>query len=724
MSSSSWNNNKKWSSIRNDHNDKGTCSRRQTTIQIRKQRKEDMLRRKRGIQSSTRISVQGSITDSLVINQWDEKLHGVIDQYCMNHPSRNHLVDGNNIDVRHPIILLYESFTTIPHTNIVYTLEQCIRSNNVLYGNRFFQNLIYDVQIVEYAEMAAIIFVEITSIHFSTLSKTTNNDLSAIDDDSNYYGPNIISNNRLPYWYELFRTTDPMKTNNVQTAYEYTLLPTLIQIINAETTSINVVELLCNMLGNVVLQQWDGSNTNTNSTINRKNQQPTMTFMEELVTPTNWSILIHKLPYSCYCCSCIIRVDTIHYAMDFLSPLQQNNNNKNNNSFTNDTFSKLLLDNERCVETVWMLEGLTRREIQAVDVLFSIPNDNNASTPSTTQLSLQLIQQIHNHTVALTVTSDSESHHQNTTKNENLSKYFLVPALRTIANIAVAFEEQHHFVKFLQQPLLIISINYLLEERMLIDAIYTANTLLYMVCRTESVLIETRNEPLSTLMRNLIRNFIPRLVHIVTNHSNPSEWRRESMLCIVDVVIDYCTIYDISQSIVQEYVWHTDFPSNHHHHTSLMQSLLDMLKGNDNDIINSTMKLTNRLLRTISESRKFFMNLNGVEKLEDICSTTNTTYDEHTQELAVQLLEEYFDYDNDDIDDIESDMNQNGTVIEQTSKVNEFSFGVPSSTYVATGSSIGSSYMSDMSFQQEQQPPTVGRGRGRVIPAWMAQQQH
>jgi hypothetical protein len=449
-----------------------------------------------------------------------------------------------------------------------------------------------------------------------------------------------------------------------------------------------VVETLCNVVGNLVLQQWDSDVIITPT--------PSLYFMEALVTTSFWSILVSRLPVSSYCCACIIRVDTVHFAMDFLRPFQDK---------IPETFSNLLLNHETYdVETVWMLEGLTRRETAAVNVLFSM---NEFSTTAQNSLLSQLIQRIHYHTeIVLGISGSSSSN-----RNVDTSKAFLVPALRVIGNVAVALDSDRQML--LSQPLLLQAINCLLDQRtssnaatVIVDVIQTVCNLLILGSNSTAGLSSNY-----TLFLDIFTShFLPRLVRICTDENSRREWKRESVLCIAHVLVNYCN-HDVSTLLLQEVIWNNNQQTQGN---VLMQSLLDMIQAHDTDVVFAVMTLLDRLLRTINDSLAVFKDMNGVDKLERICSTTQA-YDYKTQELAAQLMDDYFDSD----DDEENEMKRTDSTTNPSIVMNQFAFGGVSSNVASNGH--GWHQSSEMTV--EQHVASNGRGRGRVLPAWLAQQQ-
>jgi DNA phosphorothioation-dependent restriction protein DptG len=146
------------------------------------------------------------------------------------------------------------------------------------------------------------------------------------------------------------------------------------------------------------------------------------------------------------------------------------------------------------------------------------------------------------------------------------------------------------------------------------------------------------------------------------------------------------------------------------HPTLLIESLVVALQWSDMDAVLSALRLLNAIIRTNDDSRIIFMNTNGIDVLNDICSSTEHQHDENIQDLAVQLLEDYFETENDD-QDIYNDKDDNQVL--PLSNHNTFTFGISSTT----------SESSTIAFPQQQPTPrSTGRGRGCVLPAWMTQQ--
>lgn len=331
---------------------------RQNAIQIRKRRKEEVLRRKRSGLLSLSISMPVEILDD---SNNQEACRAAFKAYMQ---STQPLDQGIN-DA--PIVLLHQRFASTARDSIINALEQWLLENSSN-GRKFIFRLVADLQNPTTISMAASILLEITSMQFRDSVKSQSD---------SYYGPSGIASHGIPNWCDLFVSKDIEYTCNY--------LPLLFQRIEDPTTDVAVVETLCNIVGNIVLQQWD-SDTVTQSS-------PSLFFLSELVTPYFWSILIQKLPVSSYCCACIVRVDNVHLAMDFLRPSVPGTGGN-----IVEVIINLLLLESCSTEAAWIVEGLTRREAEAVFVLCCL--DGTAATQPSPLLS-QLIERIHFHTERL-----------------------------------------------------------------------------------------------------------------------------------------------------------------------------------------------------------------------------------------------------------------------------------------------------------------------------------
>jgi hypothetical protein len=613
---------------------------RQNAIQIRKRRKEEVLRRKRSDLSAQSVATSVQNQDDAA-NQ--EACRAAFNAYVQSPLHSDHLMKDE------PILLLHQGFASTARDSMMMALEQWLLES-FSNGRNLILRLMTDLQNPRIMSMAASILLEITSMQFR---------ISVTHQSDSYYGPSSVTSHGIPNWCDLFVSKDVDYTCNY--------VPILFQRIEDPSTDLAVVEILCNVIGNIVLQQRD------NDAVSQS--PPSLCFMNELVTPYFWSILLQKLPVSCYCCACIVRVDTVHLGMDFLRPSIPGGGVN-----VVETMAALFLLDTCCTEAAWMVEGLTRREAEAVLVMCFL-DGTAAIQPSS--LLLRLIERMHYHAERLLDISGSIS-----VSDLDVSKAFLVPSLRAMGNIAFALKSLRRILQL--QPLLVQMMDWLLENpsAVMVDVIHTSWNLLI-----------ADGLDANAFMDVFVSHFLPRLTRILTDEQSRIEWRRESALCIVDVVIDNCPDRSISQSMLNDFIGNQ--PLNKE---KLIHALVEMTQGPDADGVLASMKLLDRLLRTRQDSHEFFSGANGVEVLDRICSSTETQEDYATQELAANLMDDYFD----GTEENESDP------IDTTRSFNSFS-------RENAGVSNGSWHLS-ATAQQHSHPN--GRGRGRVLPAWVVQEQH
>jgi hypothetical protein len=733
---------------------RGMNRRRDHAIQIRKERKENVLRKRRLLQGGSNIvsdkdgnsiaTAESTQQQPLISEQEQfDSFRQILAVYCCqptaspnNSPEYSYQaldnVRGAFYQASSNVVkgVLRQLLDTVDHSALNTTSSDSTTS--VYDGRLLVSRLIYDLTTTKDPAVCLTILSVILQISSVSSSVTSNSTMSVGDgkmkisssmndlndtygDDPNYsyYGRNTIR------WTDLLLESHPTGV---------TLLSVLLQILTksvAISSSPEIIETSCTIIGNLVQDEKASS----------------ASALLDSLLPQYWYVFVQHLPVSSYCCAALLRMDCKHYGIEFCS-VQNNQDSMNNDSNYNSNRSKqsgftqlqicALLENEKtAIDAAWILDGLCRREDDAIDFLCQPPNVLST-----------LVQQLYNRTIVLSSPN---------TVGEDIYE-FLIPALRAFGNIGTACEGR--FVPLLLCDTLsqfLTSINTLLEiptsgktstmfSSIFVEAAYVAGCLL-----TDA---GWPNHPSTTIA---VRNLVPRLKAVLLLTKTTFEIRVAAISALANAFreppspvleIDHinpfsCTSHQlkaISNDILTNILW-----NNPEENLSLMRSLVDLLHVKDSDAVLSSLQVIDRFLRTGSESeilsvRTSFEECDGVDALERIGDVFPSTSTEAL--LAADLLNEFFDDDEDkdsNLDNIQHSLS-NSPVLQD----NQFVFGLPANSLGPCGittSTFNTSINPDRGAMMTSPPtenplsaalllstmPIGSKGRGKPIPAWMTQ---
>ena len=511
-----------------------------------------------------------------------------------------------------------------------------------------------------------LILLDISSHDRSSDKNYNNNNNNNKDQEESYYG------RPPPRWCDILLET----TNLVPQLIHYLIAipsPSTSSTKNEDdSTNINIVitETIANIIGNLL------------------QDAPSQTLPQVLPV---WDPLVQKLPSTAYLCAAAVRQDGHHYGTDFLQAL------------TPHVVAKLLHTNP--YDAVWILEGLSKREEAAIDILCS-----------STDLLAAFAQSLEKHIY----TND---------------KQFLVPALKAMANFCGS---ARHVISFLSLQLpptadpnntmdtessqSVSSVNGFIP---LVAAILD-NGQIVDVLPVVSALVSESGIPNHPATMIAFPVLVPRLIQLVCSDQAVFYWKREAVWAMNEALCDYSTNDDNAsnsnsgnsntrnnvkstlETLALTFFWNEHLPVPR---DRFLEALADLLMGPDLDATTAVMHLLDKLLRMVPASRSEFETAAaGVHCLEQICVRGSSSGDwEVAANLAANLLDDFFDTEEDD--DIamqgfyfganEAGQNQVSFGMQQQHQRGDFDFSQSGfSTPAPTGTSRG-------------------RGRGMTLPAWM-----
>jgi Importin beta binding domain len=621
--------------------------RRDEALQIRKQHKDNSLRRRRGLTAT--VSTESSVASNDAKQR--ELVSASLESYLKlpDHPEPL------------KVALLSSNRTTIK-----LALAELLDRDGQAKARALVASLMNNLQTKETRETALRVLLEITS---SVTSESTNDTSRSMniasedkgDDDAqyNYYGQAALR------WSDLFVSREACSTGST-IGSSTSLLQILLWLLQQPEPSPDAavgIELICHALGNMV-------------------QDSPSTILGLLVN--HWALLVSHWPYSAYCCATIVRHDHVHYGMDFLAAL------------TSSHLSRLLAVHQTNItaatDAAWILEGLTRREDNAVHALCQSGTEQHSAPAPLIHLLLQCMD-----------ASSSAALNQGAS-NVQLHVYFLTPALRTVCNLAWACNRRFLDV-VLSNEWLMPAINRLLESSLvLVDAIYVASA-----CLAPSRMDGPTAPQGGSIHRQTLSNFIPRLVAIVTSHATRLECKREAVAALANVILESGTTeHSDGNYILRTWVWPSE--ASMAYRESICLSLIALIQVPDTDAVVCALHILNRLLRSINSSRKVFDLVGGVAVLEELCTKNSS---EGITQMAIDLYDEFFDNDEDDGVELALAGSHPGIVDSQFS------------LQAALGNGDGNrfNFAPSPSMDEAHSPQSVGRGRGRTMPAWMQHHQ-
>jgi len=666
-------------------------------VQIRKQRKEQVLRRKRGLPSSHAAAAAaggGGVANSTGTSSLETCLAAYLqnprDLSC--HKQLENALSLANNSVTAVGTTTEAAAAAAAGTTTATDFLQRLLDEEQAKARALVSNLIDSVQqsqVMLLRESALGILLEVSSSVKSQQDTTYSGCTTTNNDD--YYGRPPLR------WSDILVSTEERQPNVVMVLLSLLPPPQLQQqqhqpAINAGDST---VETILNILGNLVQDSPQALS---------------------ILLP-HWAILTSHLPASAYCCAAIIRNDQTHYAMDFLQAQQP----QQQHHISPLQLTQLLRDDRTAVEAAWILEGLSRREDEAVHFLcgrrgrrmVEEEEEEETAAEETDMLLPCLIQRIH--------------HHSTTSSTTTASKEFLVPALRAVGNLCTACEGQY-VVDFLQQqqPAFVEAMNRLLEQKTVLDAVSVAGSLL-----TDAGL------PGHPSTDTALPNFLPRLIAILLSEHSTFAWKRDAAFAISNAVASSSSfsqlpssspgavvVYEHDDALLQRmeiesyrlaqlryYVW-TDSEEHQHRLMQVLGGEFLKMSSQSHEAVVPALEILDKLVRNIEASRFLFDSHGGVDLLEDVCANSSGSTTDEAAEIAARLIDDIFDTDDGDSIDYEA-----SSLSMPAIENNQFVFG---------GAPAMAAFRSDSATSMETTTPPqagAGRGRGRTMPAWMVQQQ-
>ena len=371
----------------------------------------------------------------------------------------------------------------------------------------------------------------------------------------------------------------------------------------------------------------------------------------------NWALVVQQLPMSSFLCAALIRHDISHAGRDFLRDL------------TPRRIADLLLlqssSSLSCRDAAWILEGLSRREVEAIKILCRDRELVDAWIVSMCR------------TVAEDTPSDTKG-------------LFLHPAFRAVGNV-VAGSNGEFAEPFLSSEKFLSMFSTALQRGLTVEAAKLAGCFLLHV----------------DVAPEVAETFVPRLVDILVFPSAVYEWKMEAawsiyMSCLDDEPPpDQVGPQARRNDFVQLFLW-IKVPEQQRQ--AVLQSLVELLSSEDMDAVTASVTIIDRILRVVPGSCTVFASIDGgIECLETLCVRGGDSSElEMAASLAADLLDDFFE---DEEDSSQGDI----AGIEPAAKGDQLVFGQQVSSNAA------------FDFGNASVPSSGrGRGRGMTLPAWMS----
>jgi Importin beta binding domain len=380
----------------------------------------------------------------------------------------------------------------------------------------------------------------------------------------------------------------------------------------------------------------------------------------------HWNVLVQELPLTSYVCAVVLRKDSTTLGTNYMS------------SLTPAKLTMLLQSDETAVEASWMLESLSWREESVVQALCQ----DALLLPA---LSDRLLHAAH-----------------------HMIPEFVVPTLQALKNLAVACDG-HCIPRLLSIPQLVQACCLLLDNGLAMDILPLAAAFM---CDAG-----LSGHPSTNVA---VPAFLPRVLHIIAHPGSTLPWRREAAWAVCSALREppETDSYDLPvevQTPLDSFL--TTFLWNDKSREQIMESLVDLLQRPDTTAVLSSLEILDYWLRYIPLSRELFEELSGVDKLDLVCSRAIGVYSNELEEastIAAALLDDFFEDVHDD--ESHSDPLHGGF---DKSSASTLPMNLQSQYVFRAPPSVG---VFDFSAQASPNSTTrggMGRGRDRTIPAWM-----
>jgi hypothetical protein len=389
----------------------------------------------------------------------------------------------------------------------------------------------------------------------------------------------------------------------------------------------------------------------------------------------HWNVLIEALPYSSFCCASVLRQDQTTLGMTFFQPPH------NSTSYLVHLFQQQNDGSTTAIHAAWMLQGLSFREDAVVDYLC-----NDLPLMETVILAFQ------------------HAHAQD-------DRDLLIPLVQATGNLVTASNGKY-VAMFLSQPIFVNTLSSLLQEAQVLDVIPLAGCLLI-----DCGLMQ--HPSTSVAAPALLPGLTQALLHV------SYDWRSHAVEALATALEQPMEnrpyVFDpyLLRDIVQETLWQ---PSTR---VLVMESLASLIRMDNVSATVGSLAMLEMLFSFLPESRQVFASIQGVRRLDELCNHVFATEDRPyskddsflvAQNRAAHLLDRYFDEEDDeDENDFNGDANL-PLAPPTTLDGRQFVFGLESPDIPP---------QAIFSLTTPAAIPTAGqgRGRGRVMPAWMQTQQ-
>jgi hypothetical protein len=325
-----------------------------------------------------------------------------------------------------------------------------------------------------------------------------------------------------------------------------------------------------------------------------------------------WGAIVKRLPFSSYLCAILIREDSTHLGTSFLYDL------------TPGKIAILLRESSTAEEASFILEGLSRREEEAVQILCG---------------SLKLI-------CAIVAVLEESMTSSNTP--------VLVPLLRATRNM---FKRSPHAKDLLSHPSFLPTVSRIMEQGAELVSLEVASAIFAWNCTHG-------DDEFITL---LVQTLLPELVRIITSSSASFPWKRDAawaLCCSLrhDWSVEHHAVSAQAKGVSVTWLsTHLTVPQS-----DFVRSLTDLLSSPDMEAVVSALQILDVLLRTVQATQQIFESAGGVERLDTICERGGEgSLSDFASILAADLLDDLFEAEFEEV-----------SIIAPSRGENEFVFGV------------------------------------------------